>query len=408
MEVYVAPGQSVVVQAPPRAEASTATKLILTGDDHDFDNALAVAPPLEQLVNVLYVGNDDPNDAEAMLYYVRQAFGSTRTSRSQVTARAAGEALNEADVTAANLVIVADAITRESVAPLRRYLDSGGTILFVMRSAQSGASFSALSGIGDLECREAEVTRYAMLASIDFTHPLFATFSDPRFGDFTRIHFWKYRRIEWIGHPQVRVLARFDSDDPAWFEVAVGEGSLLVATSGWGPSDSDLALSSKFVPLLYSILEHGGNLAERQSQYFIGDPVRVGPTAQRLRKPDGSIVTLDLAGQAFTQTDLPGVYTIESPTGARAFAVNLFGAESRTEPMAVEEIERLGIALEPVSDVVPQTAGEATRHGSFAEMESEQELWRWVLAAALAMLLIEIWLGGWLIRPSAGSAGEQP
>lgn len=408
IEVYVASGQSVVVQAPPRVEASAATKLVLTGDDHDFDNMLAVAPPLEQPMNVLYIGHDDPNDAEAMLYYVRQAFGSTRVSRSQVTARAAGEALNETDVTAANLVIVADAITQGSVAPLRRYLNSGGTVLFVMRSAQSGATLSAMSGIGNLECREAEMTRYAMLASVDFKHPLFSPFSDPQFGDFTRIHFWKYRRVEWIDHPQIRVLARFDSDDPAWFEVAVGEGSLLVATSGWGPSDSDLALSSKFVPLLYSILEHGGNLAERQLQYFVGDPVRVGPTAQRLRKPDGSIVTLDPAGQAFTQTDLPGIYAIESPTGARAFAVNLFGAESRTEPMAVEEIEKLGIALEPVSDVVPQAAGEATRHGSFADMESEQKLWRWVLAATLAMLLIEIWLGGWLTRSGPVSEGEQP
>ena len=61
----------------PDPSASTATKLILTGDDHDFDNALYVAPPLEQQMNILYVGDDDPNDAKAMLYYVRQAFGSS-------------------------------------------------------------------------------------------------------------------------------------------------------------------------------------------------------------------------------------------------------------------------------------------------------------------------------------------
>jgi len=413
-EVYVAPGRSVVVQAPARPNSSAATKLVLTGDDQDFDNTLYLAPPLEQPVNILYVGNDDPTDAEAMLYYVRQVFEATSTSPSQVVSSPAGEALTEADIAAANLVIVADALAPANVASLRRYLDSGGTILLVLRSAQAEATLAGLSGINSLDAREAEVARYAMLASIDFKHPLFGPFSDPRFGDFTRIHFWKYRRVGLIDHPQVRVLARFDTDDPAWFEVMVGHGLLLVSTSGWHPSDSDLALSSKFVPLLYSILEHGGNLVERQSQYFVGDPVPMpsrtpfGATGLRIRRPDGSVVSLDSAGRSFTQTDLPGLYAIESPTGTRTFAVNLFSAESRTEPMPIEDIERMGIALEPVSDIAPPAAGQTTRHGSFAEMESGQKLWRWVLVATLAMLLIETWLGGWLIRPNTRSEGEQP
>jgi hypothetical protein len=413
-EVYVAAGRSVVVHAPPRPDSPTATKLVLSGDDHDFDNTLYIAPPLEQRLSILYIGNDDPNDAEAMLYYTRQAFGTTSTSPAQVVPRAAGEVLNETDITAANLVIVADALAPGNIAPLCRYLDSGGTVLFVMRSVDAAATLSGLSGIANLDSHEAEVAQYAMLASIDFKHPLFAPFSDPRFGDFTRIHFWKYRRVDLINHPQVRVLARFDSDDPAWFEVVVGEGALLVWTSGWQPSDSDFALSSKFVPLLYSILEYGGNLVERQSQYFVGDPVPIpirmspGATGTQIRRPDSSLANQDATGQTSTQTDLPGLYAIESPAGTRAFAVNLSPAESRTEPLAIEDIERMGIAMKPVSDVTPQVAGQPTRHGSFAQMESEQKLWRWVLVATLAMVLIEIWLGGWLTRPSAGSEGEPP
>jgi hypothetical protein len=65
-------------------------------------------------------------------------------------------------------------------------------------------------------------------------------------------------------------LAWFDSNDPAWLEVPAGRGSLLVWTSGWHPADSDLALSSKFVPLLYSALEYGG--LRDISRYFVGDP----------------------------------------------------------------------------------------------------------------------------------------
>jgi hypothetical protein len=220
------------------------------------------------------------------------------------------------------------------------------------------------------------------------------------------------------------VLARFDNDAPAWFEIVVGQGSLLVWTSGWHPSDSDLALSSKFVPLLYSVLEHGGTLAERQSQYFVGDSVRVSPhrvadvpsaedagkmpATPQVRRPDNSIVDLDARRQAFLQTDFPGIYTVESSTGNRAFAVNLLPGESRTEPMAVEDIERMGISLSPVSDVAPAIVEQAAQHNSFVQMESQQKLWRWVLAATLGMLLIEIWLGGWLTRSGPASEGEQP
>jgi len=385
-DIYVPPGQSVVVKAPARPDSAAATKLILTGDDHDFDNALCIAPPLEQPMTVLYVGQNDPNDPKAMLYYVRQAFAPS----SQVLARSGDDALREADALTANLAIVADAMSETSVANLRRYMESGRTVLFVMKSAETAATLSGLAGIGGIECREAEVGRYAMLDSIDFKHPLLAPFSDPRFGDFTRIHFWKHRRIDLADHPQARVLARFDSDAPAWFEIPVGRGSLLVWTSGWNPSDSDLALSSKFVPLLYSILEQGGTLAERRSQYFVGDAVP------------------GLSEQIPSQKDQPGIYTVQSPTGSRAFAVNLAPGESRTEPLAVEDIERMGISLEPTSDVAPAATGQATQHGSFAQMESQQKLWRWVLVTTLAMLLIEIWLGGWLTRSGPASEGEQP
>jgi len=153
-----------------------------------------------------------------------------------------------------------------------------------------------------------------MLGRIEFEHPLLGPFSEPRFGDFTQIHFWKYRRINIedppsqsdiavstirsgataedgsapgrspgldqtrlrrAALPDARVLARFDSGDPAWIEQPVGKGSLLVMTCGWHPSDSQLALSSKFVPLLYSILEYGGVRAGQQSQYFVGDHIPI-------------------------------------------------------------------------------------------------------------------------------------
>ena len=281
---------------------------------------------------------------------------------------------------------------------------------------------SGLAGVTKIETQEAAPNRYAMLGRLEFDHPLLKPFSDPRFADFTRIHFWKYRRIDLADCPTARVLARFDNSDPAWLEIPVGRGTLLVWTSGWQPADSDLALSSKFVPLLYGSLEYGGTLMEHPSQYFVGDAVPIGnqipsgATNIRICRPDGSAALLGKDQQTFTQTDLPGVYSIADSTSdtnpqsairnPQFFAVNLPAAESRTDPMPVEDLEKLGIALKPAGAVASEVAQQTARHNSFTEMESQQKLWRWVLVVTLIVLLMETWLGGWLTRSSPAPERE--
>ncbi|MCU0915934.1 MAG: BatA domain-containing protein [Planctomycetes bacterium] len=453
LDVYVAAGHSTVVPAPARPQRQNAVRLVLAGDEDDFDNVLYVLPNLAQQVNVLYVGSDDPNDTAGMLYYLRQAFGTGQALTSHIVHRPASGVLDAQDIDTAHLIVVTDALDQRNIAPLRRYLEAGQSLLLALKSADAGAALSALAGAGPSESQEAEVDLYAMLGRLEFDHPLLKPFSDPRFGDFTRIHFWKYRRIEAADYPGARVLARYENDDPAWLEIPVGKGALLVWTSGWQPSDSDLALSSKFVPLLYGTLEYGGTLPSRQSQYFIGDAVPLPTRAfsqaagLQVRKPDGAIVRVGAGGQAFTETDLPGVYSIAdlgspggivkpeglgdgrvagvppalrghdardrssgdaAPRNLPSFAVNLPVAESRTDPLPVEELEKLGVLLKPTAGAVSAAAQRAAHHRSFSEMESRQKLWRWVLAATFVVLLIETWLGGWLTRPSPMPEGDQP
>jgi hypothetical protein len=54
-------------------------------------------------------------------------------------------------------------------------------------------TIAALAGAADIEVSEASGD-YALFGEVDFTHPIFAPFADPRFSDFSRIHFWKHRR----------------------------------------------------------------------------------------------------------------------------------------------------------------------------------------------------------------------
>ena len=65
-----------------------------------------------------------------------------------------------------------------------------------------------------------------MLGEIAFDHPLFSPLAGAQFNDFTKIHFWKHRRIKPAAIDGARVLARFENGDPAILEKKVGKGSL--------------------------------------------------------------------------------------------------------------------------------------------------------------------------------------
>jgi len=417
-EVYVPAGHSVVANVPKRADNSAPGKLLLTGDDHNFDNTLYMAPRLMHQVNILFMASDIASDSKGMLYYVQRAFRPTSSIEPAVISHSEKN-LTDADIMTAHLIIAADAIAPERIDSVRRYLETGRTVLLVIKSTEVAKTIAQLTGIQNIESHEADIDTYSMLSRIEYKHPLLAPFSEPRFGDFTRIHFWKHRRINIDTLPGAEVLAWFDSNDPALFEIRVAKGSLLVLTSGWHPSDSQLALSSKFVPLLYSILEYGGIFTNRRSQYFVGDNISISPSSEsaniEIRKPDDSVVRLNAGEENFTQTDQPGIYTIQSSAGDHTFALNLPASECRTEVMPIEDLEMLGVSLAQSSDYSAENAelsagsrnARIGRNSSFAGMESEQKIWRLILILLLAVTFVEIALAGWLTRsPSNLEVGK--
>ncbi len=118
-----------------------------------------------------------------------------------------------------------------------------------------------------------------------------------------------------------------------------------------------------------------------------GDAVTIRPqpatTAYRVTLPDGSQQTIPLTEQsmAFTDTRQLGVYTVEllagdQVTGSGSFAVNLFApGESAIAPRDAIQVGRVAV-----------TGAEQ------GEEVGQRELWPWLAALALAILLVEWWV----------------
>ena len=394
---YVPPGQSRIVETP---KSGGAEQLTLMGDEADFDNAAYVVPPRREQIDLAFVGPDVETDPQQMLFYLKRAFGDT--ARQEIRVQAVPAAQLTSALPNASVILLASPLARGDVDELARRVRAGATVLATLRTAAEAETLATLVG-QTITADEATTTTasYAMLSEIDFTHPLLAPFADPRFSDFTKIHFWKHRRLN-FGSATNRVLARFDNGDPALAQFNVGKGAVFVLASGWQPGDSQLALSSKFVPLLYSLLELSGAIKAQSLAYTVGDAVDLSglhaTNALTVRKPDGTTAVLAAGVKSFSETDTPGVYGVTGAEPPFRFAVNLAAEESKTTPLPMEQLEQLGVPLKAIPVGTPQQIARREAQLKATELESHQKLWRWIIAATLVVLIGETWVAARLSR----------
>jgi hypothetical protein len=129
-------------------------------------------------------------------------------------------------------------------------------------------------------------------------------------------------------------------------------------------------------------------------------PVAIAPDASPavLIVPGGERITLDSGTERFSKADAPGLYTMVSGTGTRQFAVNIHPSESRTAPLAIEDLQRLGLPLKSELKISAAATEKQRERLAATELEGQQKLWRWLIVAALMVLMTESWLGGRMSR----------
>ena len=94
----------------------------------------------------------------------------------------------------------------------------------------------------------------------------------------------------------------------------------------------------------------------------------------------------------FTILACPASTRSKHPMDRGSFAVNVDPLESKTTPLEDVTLEQLGCRLASHSPK-PLDHGEL-RQMYNTELENRQKLWRWLILAAIGVLIVETWLAG--------------
>ena len=405
----VPPGTSRVLELDDR-KSLDGIEFLLSGDSDSFDNSFFVVPPQQQKFKLAYLGDDDEDDPEQMLFYLTRGLGNSATRTVEIQELgAADELLRQTGPkdTTTTIAVVASPLAEDRAKQIDDFLKSNGTVLVVLKDRETVATTSQwtrASASEETDLEDNSRNRYAMLAEIDFSHPLFAPFDSPRFNDFTKIRFWNHQQIRLASAASdqsdtddVRVIARFDDGSPAVWQVNpdIG-GRVIVFASGWHPADSQLALSTKFVPMLNGLLDLSLDQAPSKLAYLVNDVIELdadqGQEPRVMVKPDNTTVTLAADQTRFAETERPGIYRLKSSSTVTTYAVNMDRAESETVAIPIEQLEMFEI------NVGRQQAASAElellRQKRDKELEDSQKIWKWLIGAAVILLIVETWLAG--------------
>ncbi|TDU71264.1 putative membrane protein (TIGR02226 family) [Prosthecobacter fusiformis] len=452
---YLPPGATRVLTAPPIADESQARTLLLTGDAWDFDNRVFIAPPQPRPVHILFIGDESTrNEAASPLFYLSRALQQTPTLLPTLQVIPSSSATSIPAET--DIVFTSGTPLQLPLAQaLHTFMENGGMVVTVVEDTTTPAILSTLSSAPAAAIAlspAAPSQDYLMLAQVDIAHPLLRPFADERLRDFTKLRFWKHRSLSLseAATPFLKVIASFDDRTPAILTSSPGKGTLILLTSGWHPADSQLALSTKFVPLLYGWLEAAGFHNEPASSLLVGDAFPQEANTQILT-PDGHPLSQSTAltpglytitgartPSSASQTQSPspsapispGARTPPSATqtpspsapsspGARTpssasqtqnpspsaqtprlIAVNLPPEETRITPLEPNKLLEFGLPLDsPSTDLTPSPPEDRERLAT-TEQEGRQRAWLWLLTALLLLLALETWLSGRIRHPT--------
>lgn len=372
-------------------------------------------------------GESDPN------LYVERALAISQDGRFEVTTRR-GNSLVAADTEGVDVLVLNDVRVDGAAAErLRSFVENGGGLLVAFgENAAWPASASDILPGSPASPRDREAGRGARLGQLAYDHPVFEVFAGPRGGGFGNARFFRARDL--TPTDSAEVLARFDDGSVALAESTPGSGKVLLWTTTLDAYWNDLALQPVYLPFVHRMAEHLAGRTEATPSFTVGQVVDLADpgaleaagldaSAAGLEEegervaldPDGTGIRLsEEADNQYLTLAERGFYTIRPP-GADperpfALAVNVDLEESDMDRIDPEEVA-LQVEATTVASEGDGTAAAGAQSLRIADQERRQSLWRWILAGALGLLILETLLSNWVSRtkpmasPGTGTIG---
>jgi len=303
------------------------------------------------------------------------------------------------------LVVLNDATTLSSATAtaLTAFVERGGGLLIALADhSPVGGDWPLLPGALGAPV-ERIGTRGGTLGYLDYSHPIFEGFKDPRNGNFANMRFQKYRTLTPAASD--RVLARYDDGAAALVERKVGNGRVLAWTSTLDISWNDAPRHAMFLPLVHETAGYLAQYEEPQAWQPVGRILDMSvPISAVMRQgatgtlgmsgvavsPSGRQETLGQSGTKSIELAEQGFYSVRlAGSGDRrpyAVAVNLEPAES--DLSALMPAEFLAAATNS-STAVRGGQSLDSPEATPADVEKKQAIWWFLLVAGLLALFGE-------------------
>jgi hypothetical protein len=348
-----------------------------SGDGFPADDASVFAVRRSDPERVLFV--HQASDARSPVFFAAALTAATQGS--YVLQSIAGEKSTDIDPARFAFVVLSDTTTLPSIFEnsLARYVQNGGSIMIAIGTSAGHRVHIPVFGGYSSGARSYLHDSSGAVGATDSTHPVM---NEANWADL------KIYYATTVDTAQARILARLTDGTPLLMDKQIGEGHVLLFTSGFDNLTNDFPVRPAFVPFIDKTTRYLSGSDSTTGVKLVDSfvPLRTqagnSSTGVEIIGPDGRralSLTEAAAAQSFELVHA-GFYHIHFANGKDALiAVNPDRRESNLEPIPADVLQLWGV--HPPSP--------ASAPSSVQEKNTARSLWWYVMLLVLVAAIAE-------------------
>lgn len=394
----VPPGEPVILNIEAQVNASGFVETFIEIEDDDIvqDNKRYLALDIPEVIPVMIFYQQEQD-----IKFLELALNVPGTSTSiKISKR------NISQVASVNLdnfktIILCGNISGTNLQKIKTYVDNGGGLVIIPSSQMNVQEYSSV--LSELKLQNSvtasgkidDNSNSVKIDKIEFQHPVFADlFPDEKKRKIDSPEIYYHFKM----NSAVNSLPLITLDDNSVFlsESVSEKGKIFVFTAAPVLSWSNLPLKGIFVPLIYKSVSYLASTGKIHEEKYVNQEIQVSDYLKnspvlKIIKPDKTEEVINQNAGVFSQTNLPGNYSVNANDVIDKFSINTDPVESNIKYLTASEIESyitsikfggkiflLNIDEDPVLAVVQ------SRFGS--------ELWRYFVLVALLLAIVEMFV----------------